>query len=178
MTSSPRTSSSSRTGAKFPWRCHGAAALIGGHAAANPMAMCKVQTTASCLVPQSQDAMTWRIGNHGFEMTLSNRVPDLIGEHLRPWLSTWLASQGLGLSDIASWAVHPGGPRILDAVEASLELSADALAVSREVLEQYGNMSSPTVLFILQRLLSRGSPRPCVALGFGPGLLAEAALIV
>jgi predicted naringenin-chalcone synthase len=110
-------------------------------------------------------------------MTLSNRVPDLIREHLRPWLSQWLASQGLGLADVSSWAVHPGGPRILEAVEDSLELGPEALATSREVLERLGNMSSPTVLFILQRLLARNSPRPCVALGFGPGLVAEAALI-
>ena len=60
--------------------------------------------------------MSWRIGNEGFEMTLSPRVPDLIGQHLRPWLETWLAHHGLDLSKVGSWAVHPGGPRILSAV--------------------------------------------------------------
>jgi predicted naringenin-chalcone synthase len=72
--------------------------------------------------------------------------------------------------------VHPGGPRILTAVEEALSLSQEATAVSREVLAAYGNMSSPTVLFILERLRKRRLPRPCVALGFGPGLTAEAVL--
>ena len=81
------------------------------------------------------------------------------------------------MSAVGSWTVHPGGPRILDTVEKALELDDEALAASRHVLEQFGNMSSPTILFILQRLLAATSPRPCVALGFGPGLLIEVALI-
>jgi predicted naringenin-chalcone synthase len=74
--------------------------------------------------------------------------------------------------------VHPGGPRILSAVEESLGLDRQALAVSREVLAECGNMSSPTVLFILERLMAQRAPRPCIILGFGPGLMAEAALVV
>ena len=136
-----------------------------------------VTTTGSCLIPDSTDAMTWCVGDHGFEMTLSPRVPDLIGEHLRPWMVTWLADQGLAIDQIGCWAVHPGGPRIVAAVEESLGLPREATAVSREVLAQCGNMSSPTVLFILDRLRARQSPRPCVAIAFGPGLVAEAALL-
>jgi predicted naringenin-chalcone synthase len=136
-----------------------------------------VQDTGSCLVPDSEDAMTWRIGDHGFEMTLSARVPDLIARHLRPWLETWLDKNGLTLDSVGSWAVHPGGPRIVSAVCESLGLPADATAVSREVLAEFGNMSSPTVLFILDRLYRAGAARPCVALGFGPGMFAEAALL-
>jgi predicted naringenin-chalcone synthase len=120
--------------------------------------------------------MTWNIGDHGFTMTLSPRVPDLIAAHLRPWLEQWLGQHGLGLERVASWAVHPGGPRILSAVEKALGLPREATAVSREVLAACGNMSSPTVLFILDRLRERSAPRPCVALGFGPGLVAEAML--
>ena len=78
---------------------------------------------------------------------------------------------------MGSWAVHPGGPRILQAVESSLELPAEATRFSHEVLAEYGNMSSPTVLFILDRLRRAAAPRPCVALGFGPGLVAEATLL-
>jgi predicted naringenin-chalcone synthase len=122
--------------------------------------------------------MRWTIGDHGFEMELSPRVPDLIKQHLRPWFESWLGRQGLVLADVGSWAVHPGGPRILTAVEESLGLDREALGVSREVLAEYGNMSSPTVLFILDRLRERQAPRPCVMLGFGPGLMAETALFV
>jgi predicted naringenin-chalcone synthase len=122
--------------------------------------------------------MGWTVGDHGFEMSLSRRVPGRIAAHLRPWLESWLADNGLSLADVKSWAVHPGGPKIVSAAEEALGLPAEALAPSRAVFAEYGNMSSPTVLFILKRLRDRGAPRPCVALGFGPGLVAEAALFV
>ena len=137
-----------------------------------------VQATGSCLLPESTDAMTWRIGDHGFEMTLDPRVPALIRQHLPGWLAQWLDQQGQSLETIATWAIHPGGPRILDAVEESLRLPPGATAVSREILAHHGNMSSPTVLFVLDRLRQAKAPRPCVALGFGPGLFAEAALLM
>ena len=121
--------------------------------------------------------MTWTVGDHGFEMTLAKSVPNLIAAHLRPWLESWLAKYGVTLGSVGSWAVHPGGPRILDAVAEALDLTSKDTAVAREVFAEYGNMSSPTVLFILDRMRKLGSPRPCVALGFGPGLMAEAALI-
>jgi predicted naringenin-chalcone synthase len=111
-------------------------------------------------------------------MTLDATVPEMIERHLRPWLVEWLGRHNLALENIASWAVHPGGPRILASIEQSLALAENATAVSREVLARFGNMSSPTVLFILNRLLERNAPRPCVALGFGPGLFAEAALFL
>ena len=136
-----------------------------------------MSANGACLFPDCEDAMTWTIGDHNFEMTLSKRVPALIGEGLRPWLEAWLAQNGLTLDDVASWAIHPGGPRILSAVEEALGLTGEQAAASRGVFADYGNMSSPTVLFILERLRSRGAPRPCVALGFGPGLAAEAALL-
>ena len=120
--------------------------------------------------------MTWRIGNHGFDMTLSARIPALLAAHLRPWLERWLGQCHLTLDQIRSWAVHPGGPRILSRVAACLDLSEQAMAVSRDVLAECGNMSSPTLVFILERLRAAGAPRPCVALSFGPGLVAEAAL--
>src|SRR5262249_38810281 len=97
-------------------------------------------------------------------------------EHLKPWLSDWLAQSGVALSDVKSWAIHPGGPRILTAAEEALNLPRDLTAASRAVFAEFGNMSSPTLLFILDRLRSARSARPCVALGFGPGLTAESAL--
>jgi len=155
----------------------GAAAIVGSGSQLAGDVPWRVTATGSCLIPNSTDAMTWCVGDHGFEMTLSSRVPDLIGEHLRPWLTTWLGNQGLTIEQIGSWAVHPGGPRIVAAVEESLTLPKESTAVSREVLSQCGNMSSPTVLFILDRLRARQAPRPCVTIAFGPGLVAEAALL-
>ncbi len=131
----------------------------------------------TCLLPDSADDMTWQIGNHGFEMTLSPRVPELIETHLGPWLRQWLADYGLGLDDIGSWAIHPGGPRVLDAVCAALGLPPAAAEPSRRVLAECGNMSSPTVGFILERLRRESAPGPTVLLAFGPGLVAEAALV-
>lgn len=136
----------------------------------------RLRKSGSLLFPGTEDAMTWSIGDNGFAMTLSAQVPALIEGGLRPFLSEWLGRSGLALEDVATWAVHPGGPRILDAVEAALGLPREHTAVSREVLASHGNMSSPTLLFILQRLIARDAPRPCVALGFGPGLVAEVAL--
>jgi predicted naringenin-chalcone synthase len=132
--------------------------------------------TGSCLLEASEREMTWDIGDHGFEMTLSSRVPEVIGAQLRPWLTHWLGEQGLGLRDVGSWAVHPGGPRVLAAVERALDLPTGATQVSRDVLRESGNMSSATVLFIVERLMRRDAARPCVALGFGPGLVAETML--
>jgi predicted naringenin-chalcone synthase len=155
----------------------GAAAVVGASADAAPDAGWGVAANGSCLFANSEHAMTWTIGNHGFDMMLSAKVPNLIAEHLRPWLETWLRAQGLSIAEVGSWAIHPGGPRILTAVESALGVDRSQTWASREVLARFGNMSSPTVLFILQRLREANARSPCVALGFGPGLAAEAALI-
>ena len=159
----------------------GAAAVIAASApaastVAPAAAAWSLAASGSCVFPDSADAISWDIGDHGFEMRLSTRVPTLLAEHLRPWLAAWLARSRLTIDTVASWAVHPGGPRILSAVREALGLPADALATSASVLERCGNMSSPTLLFILDRLRQDRAPRPCVALAFGPGLTAEAAL--
>lgn len=155
----------------------GAGALVLGPPAAGEGIGWRVAASGSTIVPDSEDAMSWRITDNGFVMTLSSRVPELILARLRPWLASWLATHGLGLDDVRSWAIHPGGPRILDAVEEALALSTEQMAASRDVLNTCGNMSSPTALFILQRLRAGGAHPPCVALGFGPGLTVEAALL-
>jgi predicted naringenin-chalcone synthase len=153
----------------------GAAAAV-GRRTIDPHAW-QVAATGSCLFPDSESAMTWHVGDHGFDMTLSTRVPNMIAANLRPWLERWLSKSRLRLGDVASWAIHPGGPRILTDVENALGLTPEMTMVSREVLGECGNMSSPTVLFLVDRLRRRDAPRPCVAIGFGPGLVAEAALI-
>ncbi|HVA45725.1 MAG TPA: type III polyketide synthase [Pirellulales bacterium] len=133
-------------------------------------------SSASAIVPETEDAMRWHIRDHGFEMGLSARVPDLIRERLRPWLASWLADADLSIEEVGSWAIHPGGPRILTACGLACDLSEPELRASADVLAEYGNMSSPTILFILERLRRQSAAGPCVALAFGPGLTIEAAL--
>lgn len=131
----------------------------------------------SIILPNSLDAMQWHIGNFGFKMSLSADVPDLISKHLKSTLREWLSSNSLLIGDVKSWAVHPGGPRILDTVERSLDLPVGSTTASRQVLLQHGNMSSATVPFILKELLIGSAPLPCVVMAFGPGLTIEAALL-
>ena len=156
----------------------GAAALVATGESRQGDDCWRVAACGSCLMPDSEEAMTWRIGDHGFQMTLSPQVPSLIRQHLRPWLSAWLDSMGLALGDVGSWAIHPGGPRIVRSVTDALGVPLETAEESNGVLAAYGNMSSPTVLFVIRRLQQRGAVRPCVALGFGPGLVAEAVLFV
>lgn len=158
----------------------GAAAMVVGSrpAQAGPALASRLCT----LIPGTADLMTWRIGDHGLRMTLSARIPDVIGDGLRSILSEWLGAHGLGLADIGSWAVHPGGPRVLDATAAALGLAEGALAASRDVLREHGNMSSATLPFVHERLADAGKKQgtvkvPCVWLGFSPGLTVEALLL-
>jgi predicted naringenin-chalcone synthase len=136
----------------------------------------RLVASGSTLLPGTREAMTWRVGNHGFQMTLSSEVPHIIERTLPALLPAWLAEQGLDLSAIAQWAVHPGGPRILQAVESALGLPEEALALSYQVLAQHGNMSSATMLFLMQELWRQQRAGPWLALGFGPGLEVEYAL--
>lgn len=155
-----------------------AAVLAAGSTSVKGARPWRLAANGACLFPNSEQAMSWFIRDHGFEMVLSTRVPGLIQQYLAPWLEKWLAGHKLAVRDVASWAVHPGGPRVLVGVREALGLDENAAAVSQSVLASHGNMSSATVLFILDELMRRDAPRPCVALGFGPGLAAEGALLI
>jgi predicted naringenin-chalcone synthase len=137
----------------------------------------RVIANGSFLLPGTRDDMTWLIRDHGFEMTLSPRVPDLIEANLKSWMCDWLGEHGLTVDQIGGWAIHPGGPRVITAVEQAMGLPETAGDLSRQVLRDCGNMSSPTVLFILEKLMQQQMPRPYVGLAFGPGLTIEAVLI-
>jgi len=119
-------------------------------------------------VPETKGLITWKIRDRGFDMFLSGQVPLDLGRSL-PGDELKSERDGIDL-----WAVHPGGRSILDAVENGLELRPDALAASREVLSYFGNMSSATVMFVLQKIMREARPgqRGC-AMSFGPGLTAE-----
>ena len=161
----------------------GAAALVATAKPTNPSPGAgrnpglNLLATGSTVIPHTADLMHWQIGDHGFEMGLSSRVPEAVASQLRPWLEEWLQPRRHRLSEIASWAVHPGGPRILQACAAALQLEPHQIAASQTVLQEHGNMSSATILFILDRLRQAAVPGPCLALAFGPGLCAEVALL-
>jgi alpha-pyrone synthase len=120
------------------------------------------------MVPQTRGLITWKVRGMGFDMQLSGQVPVELGRAMH---EGELMAQRDGID---LWAVHPGGRSILDAVEAGLELPVDALAASREVLSCFGNMSSATVMFVLQRMMQQARPGQLgCAMSFGPGLIAE-----
>jgi len=121
------------------------------------------------------DHMTWDVTDLGFRMGLSHRVPDVLEVHVERLVDGLLARHGLGRADVDGWAVHPGGPRILDVIQTRLGLTDADLAASRGVLAEHGNCSSPTVLMILEALRP-AAPSRVVALAFGPGLTLYAAL--
>lgn len=162
-------------------------ALFGDAAAAAVVGVAGVSTSptslalidqASAVLPGTRDAMTWSITDHGFRMTLSNRVPDLIRDELRPVVDDLLARHGLDVDRVDHWAIHPGGPQIIAAAGDALGLTDAQLAASRGVLRDVGNLSSPTILVLLDRLASTARPdEHGVALAFGPGLTIEAALL-
>lgn len=138
----------------------------------------EIVSSLSRKLDQTSELMGWHIGNHGFQMTLSPRIPSVIEAQLHDPIVEWLAGEQLTLSDIHSWAVHPGGPRVIDAAGRALGLEDSMLQPSRDILWEYGNMSSPTVLFILERLHpSSSSGDYVVMLAFGPGLQVEALLL-
>ncbi|PSJ57091.1 type III polyketide synthase [Pseudaminobacter soli (ex Li et al. 2025)] len=127
------------------------------------------------LVPSTRELITWNIRQSGFDMTLSGRVPGAIHDGLQEHGSEILA--GASAASIDLWAVHPGGRTVLDAVERAFELGSTALMASREILRRYGNMSSATVMFVIDRLLRSGARgRTGCAMSFGPGLIAETML--
>ena len=134
-------------------------------------------SSASQFLPDSGHVMTWTVTNHGFQMTLDASVPDILEASVGGWVTSWLAKHELTIPGIGSWAIHPGGPQIIASVRDALGIDEAMCATSRSILAEYGNMSSPTVLYVLDRLRAEAAPRPWVALAFGPGLSAEGLLI-
>ncbi|MAM60223.1 type III polyketide synthase [Maritimibacter sp. UBA3975] len=131
----------------------------------------ELEAFRSDMLPDSRDHITWDIGDDGFDMWLSGRVPRTIFKNLPGHFETLAAAAG---RDIDLWAIHPGGRTIIDAVEASLSLTPADVACSRGVLNDFGNMSSATLPFVLQRMLSQPrAGRTGVAIGFGPGVSVE-----
>ncbi len=141
-----------------------AASLVG----AEPGGLC-MDSFRAMQLEGTGDLIRWDAGDQGFDMVLSGQVPSEIFRALRHH-----KAEIVGDAEPALWAVHPGGRSVLDAVADALSLPGEALAASREVLRQYGNMSSATVMFVLERLMKTVQPgQRGVAMSFGPGLTAE-----
>lgn len=139
----------------------------------------------SDLTEEGEGDMAWTIGDEGFRMRLSTYVPQILSNHLPPLLEGMLSRFNLDREAIDVWAVHPGGRAILDRIEEVLGGAVEGTHISRQVLAQYGNMSSATILFVLEALLRDRSapahgqgPERLVAMAFGPGLSIEAGLFL
>lgn len=154
------------------------AALISARAPDPTRPAFQLGTFNTARTSEGEADMTWTIGNHGFDMTLSTAIPDIVRRHMPAVLARY-RSQGIRLQDIGYWAVHPGGRAILDVVQQTAGLADGALGPSRDTLHEYGNMSSATLWFVLQAILHQApsSDTSVLAMAFGPGLTIESGLL-
>ncbi|HUQ96655.1 MAG TPA: type III polyketide synthase [Chitinophagaceae bacterium] len=126
------------------------------------------------VVPKGKRDMAWELSSTGFLMTLSGYVPDLIEEDFAAVVERSLAQSNLSQADILDWCIHPGGKRILEAIQKSIGITHTQLEPSYQVLQQHGNMSSATILFVLKNIMQeKRSARPIFGAAFGPGLTVE-----
>jgi predicted naringenin-chalcone synthase len=134
----------------------------------------------TAIAPDSTGDMAWEIGDRGFNLVLSSYVPKVIGANIGAIVDDALVRTGRNRDDIATWAIHPGGKSILDHVATRLGLADEQIQPSREILRTYGNMSSPTILFVLRRILDASETtqsQTVFAAAFGPGLTIETATL-
>ncbi len=134
---------------------------------------------ASSLTPEGEKDMAWDIGDHGFDIILSSYVPDIIESNIKQVIQPLFENYNLSHSDIDYWAIHPGGRAIVDKLESGLNLKDHQVAASRKTLAKYGNMSSVTVLFVLNELKNHKPEKDSLILpmAFGPGLTIESGLL-
>jgi len=141
----------------------------------------RLETFFCSLLPQSEQEMAWHIGDQGFDMILSSYVPDLIKSGISSFANQLLTKTGLTIPDINYFAIHPGGQKILEACESSLNITREDNRFSYQVMQNYGNMSSATVLFVLKEiwnnLASSDDGKNIFSCAFGPGLTMESMLL-
>ena len=138
-----------------------------------------VLATRSRMYPDSLDIMGWDVGASGFQLVLSPDLPDLIERYFADDVTGFLAEHGLTIDDIGSWVSHPGGPKVLEAINAALGLDDDALELSWRSLSEIGNVSSASVLHILRDARDKPPPSgtPGLLMAMGPGFCAELVLL-
>lgn len=140
----------------------------------------QVVTTRSRFYPDTERVMGWDVGGSGFKIVLAASVADVVSEYLADDMKGFLADADLSVPEIARWVAHPGGPKVLDAVQASLGLDDDALAHAWSSLAEVGNLSSSSVLHVLAATLADAPPAPGspgVLMAMGPGFCAEIVLL-
>jgi predicted naringenin-chalcone synthase len=126
------------------------------------------------VIPKGKRDMAWELSSSGFLMTLSGYVPELIEEDFSGVVDRSLRKSNLTLNEITDWCIHPGGKRILQAIESSANIGKEKLQASYQVLNDYGNMSSATILFVLKELMQKNTVKKNIfAAAFGPGLTIE-----
>lgn len=156
----------------------GAAAAVLGYDDENAGPML-VDTLTRCEY-NTLEHMAFHLTDHGMKMMLSAYVPEILGANIEEFVDELLARNGLARSDVKFWGLHPGGLKIMQHIERRLELQGDELRFSRAVLKQYGNMSSATILFVLDEIIKQGNPQKgdyAVLVAFGPGLTMESCLL-
>ena len=157
-----------------------AAAVISARPPVSHRPVFALHTLGSSLISEGLEDMAWSIGDRGFNIRLSTYVPTLIAKNIAAIVDKFLASSSWTQDDIGLWAVHPGGRAILDKVEKELDLASNQISDSRTILRNFGNMSSATILFVLQRMLvdrDEIKENLLCAMAFGPGLTVESALL-
>jgi predicted naringenin-chalcone synthase len=156
-----------------------AAALVSAQKPAADQLALALDGFMSAMVPEGRNEMAWEIGNRGFNLELSSYVPNVISAHLGLIVDDLLLPRGLAPEEIDLWAIHPGGRAILDKFESSMALRPSQIEASRAILRDFGNMSSATILFVLQRMLEQSatSATSIAAMAFGPGLTVECGLL-
>ncbi|MGV1845161.1 MULTISPECIES: type III polyketide synthase [unclassified Rhizobium] len=155
-----------------------ATALFGDGAAAcilraGPGGLAEVETTGEHLFPDTLGIMGWQIDDAGFGIILEQSLPPFAEAEVGPAIASILARSGLALSDIDRFICHPGGAKVLVALEATFGLEPGSLDHERAVISEYGNMSSPTVLFVLERAIAAGLPERSAMVAMGPGFTAS-----
>ena len=156
-----------------------AAVVISGadqHAAAGP----GIVATRSVFYPDTEYVMGWDISEKGFQIVLSRDVPEVVLKNLGRDVDEFLGEHGLKRDDIATWIIHTGGPKVLEATEAALDLPPDALAASWACLRKTGNLSSASVLFVLEEVMQKRRPQPdswSILAAMGPGFCSELVLL-
>lgn len=157
----------------------GAAAVVvtgAARAAAGPA----VVATRSIFYPDTEEVMGWDISENGFKIVLSAEVPAMARDHLAKDVDRFLVDHGLGRQDIHAWICHPGGPKVLEGMQEGLELPPEALAITWRSLREVGNLSSTSVLLVLQETME-ADPPPAgsygMLLAMGPGFCSELVLL-
>ena len=152
-----------------------AAAIVSGKA--GPVAAPRFRAFGQKTWPATLDMMGWDVGNTGFDLVLARDIPTFVTKDFAPFCDAFLAGQGLAMSDLSEPACHPGGGRVVEALEDYFAPDLAGIPVTREVLRQHGNMSSPTVLFVLDRLLTQKPDKPILLTALGPGFTAALGIV-